>query len=123
MSAYLLLSSVHAIRGGYNLALKEVRVVDVLIQVRLHFLEAGGHLIPLKDSSHIVNHPHRACCYRVRLVRKDTALTISHYNAVRVIIVANLHWTCGCTHVVLVGVSEAIIDHWEDGIRLLVADP
>ena len=97
--------------------------MDVLIQVRLHLLEAGGHLIPLKDASHIVNDTNCACSYGMRFIRKDTALAISHHNAVLVIVVADLHWTrCGA-HVVLVGVPETIINHWEDGIRLLIAYP
>lgn len=123
MSADFLFDSGRAISGGYKLALEEVRVVDVLIQVRLHLLEAGGHLIPLKDTSHIVNNTNCACSHRVRFIRKDTALAISHHNAVLVIVVAYLHWTRSGTHVVLVGVPETIIDHWEDGIGLLIANP
>jgi len=123
LSAYLLFGSGRAIRGGYQLALEEVRAVDVLIQVRLHLLEAGGHLIPLKDASHIVNYPDSPCSHRVRFIRKDTALTISHHNAVWVIVVADFHRTSCGTHVVLVGVPETIINHWKDSVRLLVAYP
>jgi hypothetical protein len=97
--------------------------VDVLIQVRLHLLEAGGHLISLKDAIHVVNHTHSACCHRVRFIGEDTALAIPHHHTVLVIVVADLHRTRRGTHVVLVAVPETIINNWEDAIRLLVADP
>ena len=97
--------------------------MDVLIQVRLHLLEAGGHLISLKNAIHVVNYTHGACCHRVRFIGEDTALTIPHHHAVLVIVVADLHRTRRGTHVVLVGVPKTIIDHRKDAIRLLVADP
>ena len=96
--------------------------MDVLIKVRLHLLEGGGHLIPLKDAIPIVNHPHGPCSHRVRFIREDTALPVPHHHAVLVIVVADLHRTRRGTHVVLVGVPETIIDNREDAIRLLVAD-
>ncbi len=90
--------------------------MDVLIQVRLHLLEARGDLIPLKDASHIVNYPHCTCCHRVRFIRKNTSLAISYHHAILVVVVADLHRTRRGTHVILVGTPKTIVDHWEHGI-------